>query len=101
MNKLLVGMALWASLPFSHAQSSQVFRPVVCFPVKIIIADLKNKFGEEMMLIGKHDQLDQVFTAVFVNQSTGSYTVIEMDQDVGCVISIGSDVHYKLPGTGV
>lgn len=72
-------------------------KQVICFPIKTLQKDLFNKYGEEPMFIGKHSAMDRVITAVYLNPDTGTYTVVEMDDEAGCIISIGTNAQYRLP----
>jgi hypothetical protein len=78
----------------------KVDKQIICFPIKTLLKDLKNKYGEEPMIVGKHSAMEDVVTAVYVNRETGTYTVIEMDDEAGCVISLGTSVHYRFPKLG-
>lgn len=99
MGKLLATVLL--CFVFSaNAQGVKVDRGILCFPIKPLIKDLKEKYREEPMIIGKTTGVDGVVTAVYVNLETGSYTIIEMDDEAGCVISVGTKVHYRLPKFG-
>lgn len=99
MTKLLATVLLCLSLS-AHSQGVKVDRSVLCFPIKPLLKDLREKYREEPMIIGKTSGVDKVVTAFYVNLETGSYTVIEMDDEAGCVISIGTQVHYRMPKTG-
>ena len=82
------------------AQAVKIDKPIMCFPIKTLLKDLKNKYKEEPMIIGKTSGVDKVVTAFYINVETGSYTVVEMDDEAGCVISLGTEVHYRIPKTG-
>lgn len=99
MTKFLVAIALFVSMT-AHAQAVKTEKPVMCFPIKTLLKDLKNKYKEEPMIVGKTSGVDKVVTAFYINLETGSYTVIEMDDEAGCVISVGTEVHYRLPKSG-
>ena len=99
MTKLLVALALFISMS-SHAQGVKTEKPIMCFPLKTLLKDLKNKYREEPMIVGKTSGVNKVVTAFYVNLETGSYTVIEMDDEAGCVISVGTEVHYRIPKSG-
>lgn len=84
----------------AKAQGVRVDRPVLCFPIKTLLKDLKEKYREEPMIVGKTTGVGGVVTAFYINIETGSYTVIEMDDEAGCVVSIGTNAHYRMPKTG-
>lgn len=70
---------------------------IPCFPIKTLLSSLKDKYGEEPMLIGESSQERGVTTAVFVSQEAGTYTIVEMGEGVGCVLSTGDKVKYRFP----
>ena len=88
-------MALVCSTVSATAQVNTQ-KTVVCFPVKTLMAELK-KYGEEVMVIGRNSSLEDVIVSVFVSQETATFTIVEMDREIGCVISMGDKVHYRFP----
>jgi hypothetical protein len=68
-----------------------------CFKLETILKELKSSYGEEPIFVGKSSLEDGVITAVYVNQFTGSYTVLETSPKIGCVLSTGNDMRYRMP----
>jgi hypothetical protein len=68
-----------------------------CFKSEVLIADLKNNHGEEPIVMGKSALEEGITTMVFVNQTTGSYTVVGMGHGIGCVFDTGNKVKYRFP----
>jgi hypothetical protein len=103
MLKLFIAAILALSAVCASATDKpvKVDKEILCFPVKGLLKDLKDKYGEELMVIGKHSVMEDVVTAVYINRETGTYTIIEMDYEAACVISIGTDVHYRSPKLGL
>ena len=81
----------------ADTDSVMVKTEIPCFPIKILLTSLKNKFGEEPMVMGESSLEEGVTTVVFVNQQTGTYTVVEMGEGIGCILSTGSKVKYRFP----
>ena len=77
----------------------KIDKPVICQSSMSLVTELKTKFGEELIISGKHAFLEDVYTAIFLNNKTGSYTVIELNGEVACVISLGTDFKFRLPTT--
>ena len=85
----------------AHAQQVvKAEKPIICMPINTLLKDLKNKYHEEPMIIGKTTGVDGVVTAVYVNLETGSYTIAEMDEEAACIISVGTKMHYRMPNLG-
>jgi hypothetical protein len=99
MSKILIALIMLVSMS-THAQGVRADKQVLCFPIKTLLKDLRTKYKEEPMIVGKTSGVDKVVTAFYINLETGSYTVVEMDDEAGCVISIGTEVHYRLPKSG-
>ncbi len=99
MRRLFVVFLVLCSSAFADESADEgVEAPttVVCFPTKVLLSKLKN-FGEEPLFIGKSLTMPKTATMVYVNKNTGSYTIIEIDKEAGCVISLGTKGHYRFP----
>lgn len=59
--------------------------------------DLKEKYGEEPMVMGVEGTMEDVGMGVYINRETGSYTVVEFDREAACVLSFGKNVRYRFP----
>jgi hypothetical protein len=101
MSKYLIALCLALTCAASYAQKPvETNKKIVCFPVKVLMKDLKDKYGEEPMVMGTTSNMSDVAMALYLNKETGSYTIIEFDREAACVISIGKDVRYRFPKTG-
>lgn len=97
MRRLLLLLSLMPILSFAQDGHVVVQPDIHCFLYKSAVDSLKNKYGEEPVFIGKSDiELDTV-TMMFINQETGSYTVITTDRKIACIMDMGSQVIYRLP----
>jgi hypothetical protein len=100
MKKLLVAFLLGLAL-LAHAQKIEkpvmASKKIVCVSVKKAMADLKDKYGEEPIVMGNVTNMDDVKMAVFINPDTGSFTVLEFDDAAACVVSVGKDARYRTP----
>jgi hypothetical protein len=97
MFKYFIAAAVALAASTSYAEAVKTDKPVVCFPIKTLLKDLKNKYGEEPMVVGKTAKMEGVATAVYVNPETGTFTVVEMDDEAGCVVSLGTQIRYRFP----
>lgn len=101
MFKYLIALSLALVCAVTHAQKPvETNKKIVCFPVKVLMKDLKDKYGEEPMVMGTTSNMSEVAMALYLNKETGSYTIIEFDTEAACVISVGKDVRYRFPKTG-
>ena len=96
MRILAVAFLLGLTTLLAHAESIAIDKPVICMPVKILLSNLKDKFGEEPMVVGHQENTD-ITMAVYVNQQKGTFTLIEFDDQIGCVLSAGKNVRYRFP----
>lgn len=76
-------------------------KKVVCFPLNVLLKDLKDKYGEEPMVLGITSNMDDVGMGLYINRDTGSYTVVEFDREAACVVSVGKNVRYRFPKRGL
>ena len=96
----IIACSSYAEVP---KKGIKVEKTVTCFPLKTLLDNLKKKYQEEPMIFGMSGTIDDVVMGVYINRDTGSYTVIEFDEDVGCIVSVGDRVRYRFPkiGSGV
>lgn len=94
---LLVLLTSFSITAMAEKNFVMVPTEIPCFPIKTLMNNLKDVYGEEPMLVGKSAQEEGVTTVVLVSQERGTYTVIEVGQDVGCVLSTGNSVKYRMP----
>lgn len=67
-----------------------------CFKIEILLDELKS-YGEDPIFIGSSGVDKDSVTMMFVNQQTGSYTIVGMGKDIGCVYDTGNNVRYRMP----
>lgn len=99
MTKFIIGLFLLISFG-AHAQGVRVEKPILCFETKKFLKEIKEKYQEEPMIIGKTTGVSGVATAFYINTANGSFTVVEMDEEATCIISVGTDAHYRVPKLG-
>lgn len=99
MKQLLLAPILMLSL-CTFAQGVKADKEVLCFPLKSFLKEIKEKYKEEPTIIGKTAGLDGVVTVWYINTQNGNFTVVEMDDEAACVISVGTKSHYRLPKSG-
>ena len=99
MSRLLLAFLLLSCSTAFAQNGVKVDIVAVCYTKKTLEEKLK-KFGEEPMMIGKRylsGEETGVATVVYINRSTGTYTIVETDNTASCVISMGTDIMYRYP----
>lgn len=89
MKKLLLGVLLLPTLVFS--EPVKIDKEVICDETKVVIATLI-KFKEVLVWTGKDDTSRY---ALLANEKTGSWTIIQFNEDLACIIGVG-DSHKPL-----
>jgi hypothetical protein len=90
-------LPVFASPKNQHKDHIVVKTEIHCFKLQTLTAELRDKYGEEPIFLGKSDIEGDSVTTVFVNQDTGSYTVVGIGNGVGCIYDVGADMRYRMP----
>jgi hypothetical protein len=100
MKKLSVAFLIGLSALLAHAAPPvRVNKVVICQDIKSLLETITNKYGEQPMIISKHGIMEDVMTVVYLNPQSGTLSIIEMDGEAGCIISVGKETHYRTPKT--
>lgn len=93
MKKLLVILALSSSaLANPDIKFTDVKKPVKCADTKQLFTGLKTVFNETMTWNSSNAILDdRTSVALFKNKQNGSWTLVEYDEDIACVLASGED----------
>lgn len=87
MKKLL--FILLASFTM-NAFSATLTKKLVCENTSLIVEALMTKFGEKVIFAGDGTEDDQGTKIIlFMNKDSGSWTVIQMKNDVACFLANG------------
>jgi hypothetical protein len=96
--KTIATAMILACLPSTAmAQAKILQKPVLCAPIKGIIAELAKEFGETPVLIAPQEH-GKSSMAFFANTEKNTWTLVEMDQKNGCIIGSGADYRMIKPG---
>jgi hypothetical protein len=82
----------------ASAQSIQINKPVTCDSTLLVFQALLEQAGEKPIWIGKGDGVDTSKTVILANEKTKSWTIIQFDKNMACVL--GSGVGSQLIFTG-
>ena len=72
-----------------HAET-QKHKPVLCYDLNELVERMMGQYGEKINFT--YDDSFYKFTtsiSMFVNKETGSWTLIEHDESIGCVLAAG------------
>lgn len=72
----------------ANAQAFQTNKPVICDESKKIIAALNENWREKLVWTAS-DGKDQSRYGLFVNEKTGSWTILQLTPEVACIIGVG------------
>lgn len=71
---------------------------VHCANTKDILTELKDQYHEDLYFIGgmTHSELETIYTSLWGNEDTGTWTVVVTNKDEGksCVTSSGHSFQY-------
>ena len=84
-------------VPVYAKDSIVITTQIHCFKLEILLKQLRDNYGEEPIFIGSSSLDADATTMMFINQQTGSYTVVGMGKNIGCVFDTGNNVRYRMP----
>jgi len=73
----------------ASAQSIQINKPVTCDSTLLVFQALLEQAGEKPIWVGKGDGADTSTTVVLANEKTKSWTIIQFDKNMACVLGSG------------
>lgn len=88
MHKLAMAFLLGLTSFVVHAQVIQVEKPVVCSSLKTIVETISQDYQEQPSWRGSDSKSKYV---MFSNTKTGSWTLIQYDDKIACVIGSGEN----------
>jgi hypothetical protein len=93
MKKIYVAFLFCLTSTIANAQSRSEFveipKPVLCGPINIILNNLTNDDIGERPLWAGTDAFGESNYSIFVNEKKGTFTIIQFNQELGCIIGIG------------
>ena len=97
MYRFLTVLILLAPL-LASAEPIQINKPVTCENTLLIFQALVEQAGEKPIWVGKGDGTDTSKTVILANEKTKSWTIVQFDKNMACVL--GSGVGSQLIFTG-
>ena len=73
----------------ASAESIQINKPVTCDSALLVFQALLEQAGEKPIWVGKGDGNDTSRTVILANETTKSWTIIQFDKNMACVLGSG------------
>jgi hypothetical protein len=95
MYKFIFGVLLLPAL--AYAQPVTVEKPIVCDTTKIVIETLTGKqYEEQPFWIGSDNNSRYV---MLVNEKTSTWTFVQLNENVACILGTGEQYRQIFSGT--
>ena len=88
MYRFLTVLILLAPL-LASAEPIQINKPVTCENTLLIFQALLEQAGEKPIWVGKGDGTDTSRTVILANEKTKSWTIVQFDKNMACVLGSG------------
>ena len=89
MKKLLL-LLMFATPVFAQEQKTfELTRTMKCGDAEVLTNHLAENYGEKMVWSGK-DENNSSYVALYKNNDTGTWTLIQYGSKIACVLSSGS-----------
>ena len=88
MYRFLTVLILLAPL-LASAEPIQINKPVTCENTLLIFQALVEQAGEKPIWVGKGDGTDTSKTVILANEKTKSWTIVQFDKNMACVLGSG------------
>lgn len=95
---LAIGMVFTGLHLSSQAQPVQL--TVQCGSTESIITELTKDFKETPIIMGKATDNVNSVMSLWVNTSTGAWTLLSTKKETSCVLGVGTDLELRIPPRG-
>ena len=96
MKKFILALVLVSTSVFAQKspEVSEVKKPVICSDTNFILAEIdKSEFKEKAIWLGSDDKKHRF--VLFLNQTTGSWTILEFKDNIACFLGSGSKSEFS------
>ena len=69
-----------------------VTRDMFCADTKIIVKDLREKYKEIPVVVGKADDEAQSVMTIWMNPVEETWTIVATNKDYSCIIGVGQEL---------
>ena len=73
----------------ASAESVQINKPLICDSTLLVFQALVEQAGETPIWVGKGDGKDTSRTVLLANEKTKSWTIVQFDKNMACVLGSG------------
>ena len=83
---------------FTSSIANAQFRydyPIVCDKTQKLIESLSLNFKEKVSWAGRHVDDDSMYS-LWVNERTGSWTLLKMNPEVACILGVGEESKFTI-----
>jgi hypothetical protein len=94
MKKLILSLLFFPI--FAAAEVVEVDKPVICTPVELMLTEISSKYKESAVWIGRKQQSQYVLA---INTETTTWSLIEFNDRIACLIDAGVGSQIRLPKT--
>lgn len=88
MKKLLL-LLIFVTPVFAQQDTFMVNRSMKCGNAEKLMVDMQEQYGEKLVWSAKSEQNESYF-GILKNKETGTWTLIQFDSKIGCVVGSGS-----------
>ena len=93
--KKLIALALLLVNPISNAQMFESRKTITCGETNLVLKSLASEeIDEHAVWVGISED-NKTRTAVLVNEKTLTWTVIQLDEKIACILSVGTNFKFK------
>ena len=71
------------------AEPTQIKKPVMCESTPLVFQALSDQAGEKPIWLGRGNGSDTSSTTIFANETTKTWTIVQFDKDMACILGSG------------
>jgi len=96
--KTFIALVLLAVFSVTYAQQRSQSKTVICDSSKVIFDSLADDYQESVVWTG-NSPIQSTTVALFVNGTTGAWTMVEFRDSWACVLAVGNGARKLHTGT--
>ena len=73
----------------ASAEPTQTKKPVTCDSTIAVFQALSDQAGEKPIWLGRGNGSDTSSTTIFANEKTKTWTIVQFDKDMACILGSG------------
>ena len=90
MKKLIL---IFTALTLSHGIAGEIIsRDMYCDDTKVIVKELREKYKEVPVIMGKTDDEAQSVMTMWMNPINETWTIVASHKDYSCIIGVGQQL---------